>query len=98
MVSGAFSPGVKHFQVVSVLRMHKLYLQSPVLLGNCDVKENLVDKTDVGDTAKRYWFWVEMYVCGVVASAVVIKLVLCYKRRIWARRYLENRTRTPGRL
>jgi hypothetical protein len=26
------------------------------VLGNCDLMENLVDKTDVGDTAKRRWF------------------------------------------
>jgi hypothetical protein len=42
--------------------------------------ENLVDKTDVGDTAKRHLVWVEPCEGGTVASAVVIKLVLRYKK------------------
>lgn len=25
------------------------------MLGNCDVKRNLVNNTDVGDTVKKYW-------------------------------------------
>jgi hypothetical protein len=51
-------------------------------LGNCDVKEYLVHKTDVGNTAKMCRFWVESCECGVVASAVVIKLVLLQKTNL----------------
>jgi len=53
-------------------------------LGNCDEKREIwLTKKHVGDTAGRYWSWVEPSGFGGKVSAVVIKLVLCSKRRIF---------------
>jgi hypothetical protein len=54
------------------------------LLGNCDENREIwLTKKDVGDTAGRYWSWVEPPQCGDTASVVVNKLNLCSKRGIF---------------
>jgi hypothetical protein len=70
--------------LLTVLSRGMIRFKGGSVLGNCDEKREIwLTTKHVGNTAGRYWSWVKPPECGITASVVVNKLVLCSKRCIF---------------